>query len=245
MTDRRVLPDDLALDYDSDGSSNASTSSAGSRPSSAGAEDLTPPGTPRQGPSVALDVSPSTAVEGNSVAPADQPVVRSPVAAFTLRRLTSPVAHRSVAVTPYLLYQMIRPFGFPKRLIVFPPAAEAARHQSVVGASGTPVYVGVAHGLAQFDSEDDCESFLVAFAQQGRWVNKERRVAHCEVHLGGGTPDVFSVGTAFAHERKVFATSNTAYTLVVTPGSIPALGPRCMVADLINPSQDELYHMAR
>jgi hypothetical protein len=156
--------------------------------------------------------------------------VPSPVCVVRFRRLTTPVAHRSIGITPYLAYQMLRPFGFPKRLLVFPPPPTST--SKIAGPNGAVVDVGPARGLAQFDDVESCENCIGAFARMGRWLDKATLTAYCEVHIGGGCPDVFGVTLSIAVEQKVFATANTPNSLIITPSVINPLGPLCGITPL-------------
>jgi hypothetical protein len=128
----------------------------------------------------------------------------------------APRSDAAVPVTPYLLYQVLRSFGFPKRLLVFGSKTDGHDDSSQTS-----------RGLAQFDSADACEKCIRAFADAGRWVSEAQLVANAEVHLGGDAEDVFSVTLSPARETKVFATTNTANSLVVTAAIITQLGAPC------------------
>ena len=143
------------------------------------------------------------------------------VLSVRVRRLTTPVVTRSVHVSPNLVFQILRPFGFPKRVLIFPP-------KQVLGAS--TAYGEITRGVVQFDSVSARNACLAAFGTAGSTSpgpTLDLSTATCEVHLGGDSPDVFSVTLAAVAEKKVFATSNTPVSMLITGAVIQHLGPRC------------------
>ena len=239
---------DLADDYDSNASSASSRGSSAGRSSSHGGSrrddvsevDVDDGFDEGQLPPVADAEAPEVQDYDDAVAGAS-----TPVCAVRVRRLAntnlSSNASAGVQVTPFLVYHMLRAFGFPKRVLLFPQQQQQQFQPNEHPGQQPLPLASFYRGLAQFDSADACTECIEAFAAQGHWLSRPRLLAYCEVHLGGIDNDVFGVTLSRAEEQKVFATGNTLHSLIVTPSVIQPLGPRAEIVPLVV-GQDAATH---
>lgn len=208
---------DFADDFDSQASSSMSSSRASSQSS---VDEV-------QRYYRSRSTTPDRAANDNQVhlsseagqAPVAAPAPETPVVSFSMRRHGPPVIGQSIHVTPYIMYQLARSFGFPKRVLVFPRANEVP---------GT--FYAESRGLLQFDEPSDAVAFIDAVAAAGQPLDGHRAIL--EVQFSDDCPDVFTMVVSHAAENKVFVTKNTNFSLVITPQIMQKIGPLFETAPL-------------
>lgn len=208
-------PTDYANDFDSQATSTSSSASSSRSTSPAGDDEEmmrqyyhSRAGSQERAPSV-TSMSAAAGIPPTLTRSSTEP--DTPVVGFSMRRHGPPVIGRSIHVTPYIMYQLARVFGFPKRVLVFP------RRNEIPG-----TFAMESRGLFQFDQPSDARAFIDAVAESGRPLGDR---AMMEVQFSDDCPDVFTLIVNHAPEQKVFVTKNTNISLVITPVVMQKIGP--------------------